>query len=133
MNRFARSVSLLIVVLGFLAATVSAADVGGKWIGDVNTPDGQSISLTFTFKLDGGKVTGTVTGPTGDIDISDGKMDGDTITEGRLALGGVAHKPWRLTAAETALRGVSLDDTDALKAAIAASFTEARPLEHNVF
>ena len=48
-------------------------------------------------------------------------------------MGGVAHKPWRLTAAETALRGVSLDDTDSLKAAIAASFTEARPLEHNVF
>lgn len=82
MNRFARSVSLLIVGLGFLAATVSAADVGGKWIGDVNTPDGQSISLTFTFKLDGGKVTGTVTGPTGDIDISDGKMDGETLQFG---------------------------------------------------
>ncbi len=82
MNRFARSVSLLIVVLGFLAATASAADVNGKWIGDVNTPDGQSISLTFTFKLDGDKVTGTVTGPTGDIDISDGKMAGETLQFG---------------------------------------------------
>jgi xanthine dehydrogenase YagS FAD-binding subunit len=48
-------------------------------------------------------------------------------------LGGVAHKPWRLTAAEAALRGVSLDDTDALMTAIAASFTEARPLAHNAF
>ena len=51
----------------------------------------------------------------------------------RLGLGGVAHKPWRLTAAETALRGVSLHDIDALKSAIAASFTEARPLAHNRF
>src|SRR5580692_1808612 len=59
--------------------------------------------------------------------------DGGRIGSARIAMGGVAHKPWRLTAAETALRGVSLDDTDALKAAIAASFTEARPLEHNVF
>ena len=32
-------------------------------------------------------------------------LDGDTIKEARLAVGGVAHKPWRVTAAETALRG----------------------------
>jgi xanthine dehydrogenase YagS FAD-binding subunit len=51
----------------------------------------------------------------------------------RLALGGVAHKPWRLTAAETALRGVSLNDIAALKSAIATSFTDARPLAHNAF
>jgi xanthine dehydrogenase YagS FAD-binding subunit len=51
----------------------------------------------------------------------------------RLALGGVAHKPWRITAAETALRGASLDDSDALKSAIATSFTDARPLAHNAF
>jgi xanthine dehydrogenase YagS FAD-binding subunit len=55
------------------------------------------------------------------------------IDSARLALGGVAHKPWRLKAAESALRGLSLDDTDALKAAIAASFTEARPLADNAF
>jgi xanthine dehydrogenase YagS FAD-binding subunit len=33
------------------------------------------------------------------------ELDGDTIRDARLALGGVAHKPWRDTAAETALRG----------------------------
>src|ERR1700686_2051856 len=44
--------------------------------------------------------------------------EGRRIRSARLALGGVAHKPWRLTAAETALRGASLDDTDVLKAAI---------------
>lgn len=82
MNHFAPRATLLIAVLGFLALSLSAADVGGKWVGDVNTPDGQSISLTFNFKLDGDKVTGTVTGPTGDIDISDGKMDGDTLQFG---------------------------------------------------
>jgi CO/xanthine dehydrogenase FAD-binding subunit len=38
----------------------------------------------------------------------------------------VSRKPWRLTAAETALRGASLDDTDVLKAAIATSFTDVR-------
>jgi xanthine dehydrogenase YagS FAD-binding subunit len=33
------------------------------------------------------------------------ELEGDTIKEVRLALGGVAHKPWRDTAAEAALRG----------------------------
>ncbi len=59
--------------------------------------------------------------------------DGRHIRSARLALGGVAHKPWRLTAAETALRGASLDDSDALKSAIATSFIDARPLAHNAF
>ena len=58
---------------------------------------------------------------------------GRTITSVRLATGGVAHKPCRLTAAESALRGVSLDDNDALRAAIAMSFVEARALAHNAF
>jgi len=33
------------------------------------------------------------------------EMKGDTIQEARLALGGVAHKPWRRPEAEAALRG----------------------------
>ena len=32
-------------------------------------------------------------------------MKGNTIANARLAMGGVAHKPWRLTAAETFLKG----------------------------
>jgi xanthine dehydrogenase YagS FAD-binding subunit len=59
--------------------------------------------------------------------------DGGRIRSARLAMGGVAHKPWRLAAAETALRGISLDDTAALTAAIATSFGDARPLAHNAF
>jgi xanthine dehydrogenase YagS FAD-binding subunit len=59
--------------------------------------------------------------------------DGSHIRSVRLAMGGVAHKPWRLTAAETALRGIRLDDTAGLESAIATSFTDARPLAHNRF
>jgi xanthine dehydrogenase YagS FAD-binding subunit len=59
--------------------------------------------------------------------------DGRRIESARLALGGVAHKPWRLKAAESVLRGVSLDDVGSLGSAIAASFTDARPLAHNAF
>jgi xanthine dehydrogenase YagS FAD-binding subunit len=59
--------------------------------------------------------------------------DGRTIRSVRLAMGGVAHKPWRLRAAEEALRGLSLDDAGLLRNAIAKSFTDARPLVHNAF
>jgi xanthine dehydrogenase YagS FAD-binding subunit len=60
-------------------------------------------------------------------------LDGRRIGSARLALGGVAHKPWRLTAAEAALRDTALEDSDALRAAIARSFADARPLAHNGF
>jgi xanthine dehydrogenase YagS FAD-binding subunit len=59
--------------------------------------------------------------------------DGDRIRSARLAMGGVAHKPWRLTAAETRLRHISLQDVNGLKSAIAASFSDAHPLAHNAF
>jgi xanthine dehydrogenase YagS FAD-binding subunit len=60
-------------------------------------------------------------------------LDGERIRSARLAMGGVAHKPWRLAAAETSLRGLSLDDSNGLRSAIATSFTDARPLAHNAF
>ena len=44
-------------------------------------------------------------------------LDGDTIKEARLALGGVAHKPWRSTAAEAALLGQRADAPAFAKAA----------------
>ena len=59
--------------------------------------------------------------------------DGGRISSARLAMGGVAHKPWRLTAAETSVRGISLADVDGLRSAIATSFVDARPLAHNAF
>jgi xanthine dehydrogenase YagS FAD-binding subunit len=61
------------------------------------------------------------------------ELDGSTIREARLALGGVAHGPWRLPAAEQSLIGVRIDDSDGLKAAIEDSFSDARPRRSNGF
>ena len=38
------------------------------------------------------------------------RIDGDTIVEARIALGGVAHKPWRVVEAEALLAGKVPDD-----------------------
>ena len=61
------------------------------------------------------------------LDVADGR-----VRDARLALGGVAHKPWRATTAEQALRGARADAAgfrDALDAELAA----ARPLPGNAF
>ncbi|WP_062016336.1 xanthine dehydrogenase family protein subunit M [Aureimonas sp. AU4] len=50
----------------------------------------------------------------------------------RLALGGVAHKPWRARRAEDALRGERLD-ADALRRAADAELADAKPLRDNGF
>jgi len=44
-------------------------------------------------------------------------MKGNTIQEARLAMGGVAHKPWRLTAAEAFLKGKSATEDNFKQAA----------------
>ena len=38
------------------------------------------IDLTFVFKQDGEKLTGTVATPSGDLPLSDGKVVGDKIS-----------------------------------------------------
>jgi xanthine dehydrogenase YagS FAD-binding subunit len=60
-------------------------------------------------------------------------VDGGRLGSVRLAMGGVAHKPWRLSGAEAALGGVALNDDEGLASAIATSFTDARPLAQNAF
>ncbi|MBO0803803.1 MAG: xanthine dehydrogenase family protein subunit M [Nocardiopsaceae bacterium] len=56
-----------------------------------------------------------------------------TITDARIALGGVAHGPWRLHEAEAALNGVSIDDTPAIASAVNPAFNQAQPRLQNGF
>ncbi len=70
--------SALLVIL--TATLMFAADVNGTWSGEVKGPDGNGFQLTFHFKQDGAKLTGTVSSQAGDIEISDGKVDGDKIS-----------------------------------------------------
>jgi xanthine dehydrogenase YagS FAD-binding subunit len=58
--------------------------------------------------------------------------DGTTIRDVRIALGGVATKPWRLHTVEASLKGKRLDEAT-LRTAAAAAVTGAKPREHNAF
>ncbi|WP_116137575.1 FAD binding domain-containing protein [Trinickia diaoshuihuensis] len=57
-------------------------------------------------------------------------MNGDKVEAVHIALGGVAHKPWRATIAEGMLTGQPLSDK-ALHEAAAAQMRDARPLREN--
>jgi xanthine dehydrogenase YagS FAD-binding subunit len=60
------------------------------------------------------------------------QLDGDTIADVRLALGGVASKPWRAWRAEEALRGRPATEASFLHAADV-ELADARPLSGNAF
>ena len=59
-------------------------------------------------------------------------LDGDTVKQARIALGGVATVPWRAREAEASLRNQRLDETTLGRAADLA-FADAWPREHNAF
>jgi xanthine dehydrogenase YagS FAD-binding subunit len=63
----------------------------------------------------------------GGLALTDGR-----VTEARIALGGVAAKPWRAARAEAALIGVSPTE-EALLAAIREELVGAQPLSGNAF
>ena len=60
------------------------------------------------------------------------EMDGPKIRRARVALGGVAHKPWRVGPAEALLAG-QLPTEQLFQAAAKAAFADAKPLEHNAY
>lgn len=60
------------------------------------------------------------------------EMDGDTIRRARIALGGVAHKPWRVPEAEHSLTGKRADET-AFRAAAEVLVRGAKTYKDNAF
>jgi xanthine dehydrogenase YagS FAD-binding subunit len=60
------------------------------------------------------------------------ELDGDVVADARVALGGVAPKPWRAWRAEEVLRGRPATETSFLQAADA-ELADARPLAGNAF
>jgi xanthine dehydrogenase YagS FAD-binding subunit len=58
--------------------------------------------------------------------------DRGRVDDARIALGGVAYRPWRAREAEQSLIGGELTEHDAV-AASERAFAEARPLHHNQF
>jgi len=62
------------------------------------------------------------------LDVEDG-----VVRDARIALGGIAHKPWRATKAEEALRGEPASEANFRAAAEIELVEDAEPLRDNAF
>jgi xanthine dehydrogenase YagS FAD-binding subunit len=60
------------------------------------------------------------------------ELDGNTIRQSRVVLGGVAHKPWRSREAEAALSGQPASE-ESFRRAAEAALRDAKPLAHNAY
>lgn len=78
MKKKALIILLLIGTIGTLAAAV--ADLTGKWTGSVEGPDGNNYPLTYNFKAEGSKLTGTAETSFGTSEIQNGKIDGNDFS-----------------------------------------------------
>ena len=68
----------LIIAASFLfSSLLLIGDLNGNWKGKVKTPNGNEADLTYVFKVDGDKLTGSVISQWGEHPIIDGKIKGD--------------------------------------------------------
>ncbi|MFO7325111.1 MAG: hypothetical protein DIU62_005275 [Pseudomonadota bacterium] len=70
------------LVLGLAAARAMAADASafnGTWTTSFDSQVGVQ-TYTYTFKVEGDKLTGRARSDNGDYEIANGKVDGDTIS-----------------------------------------------------
>jgi hypothetical protein len=85
----------VLTILLVAAFGAMAADISGKWTAEQPGRNGGAPRVTtFTFKVDGSKLTGNMSRPGrgGDptvSEISDGKVDGNTVTfSTKMSMGG---------------------------------------------
>jgi hypothetical protein len=64
----------------FLACFAAFADFSGKWAGILTMENGDQFALTYNFKIEGDKLSGTVLTPKGELPVDEGKIAGDKFT-----------------------------------------------------
>lgn len=62
-----------------LKRVVEKSKIDGKWIGKVNNPQGE-MEITFTFVVDGSKLTGKNSSMMGDINLTNGTVNGSDFS-----------------------------------------------------
>ena len=68
----------IVIAFSFLSFTLGTP-IDGKWEGKMTGPQGD-MEMVFMFKVNGESLTGTVTTPMGDVEIINGKVNGDDFT-----------------------------------------------------
>lgn len=78
MNKKIFGAAALILFAG-LACFAAITDLNGKWSGAFKTPQGD-FPVTYTFKVDGDKITGVAESDQGSLEITDGKVSGNDFS-----------------------------------------------------
>jgi hypothetical protein len=71
--------TVLLVQLFAIMSFAQADRLAGKWEGKIVSPQGERPT-TATFKKDGSGYAGTMTGPRGDLQLKEIKLEGDKLT-----------------------------------------------------
>ncbi|MEJ7611003.1 MAG: xanthine dehydrogenase family protein subunit M [Ferruginibacter sp.] len=101
----------------------------GEMISAVEIPDNASLSKNVLYT----KVRDRASYAFALVSVAAAlEMSGNTISKARLAMGGVAHMPWRLTAAEEFLKGKTASPEN-FKAAAELTLRRAQGKGHNNF
>src|SRR5665213_4347625 len=79
MKRKLLTTSLILCCFAAICIAAAFADINGKFAGVLNAPDGNQYPLTYTFKVDGDKLTGNLDTSQGTVSIDSGKVSGDNI------------------------------------------------------
>jgi len=72
--------TVALVCCFMVCLAIAIAELSGKWTGTITGPDGQDITLTYTIKVDGDKLTGTGESNGNSVNIDDGKITGNDFT-----------------------------------------------------
>jgi hypothetical protein len=64
---------------GFMVCLAAIADLNGKWTGRLKGPDGSEVQVTYVFKIDGDKLTGTGESDGSEMSVDSGKVSGNDI------------------------------------------------------
>ncbi|MGZ3751258.1 MAG: hypothetical protein ACXVB0_15825 [Mucilaginibacter sp.] len=68
------------LLCSFGAAFAFFAGITGTWKGVLTAPDGNEYPLSYNLKADNDKLTGVGQSPQGSVDITDGKIKGDSLS-----------------------------------------------------
>jgi len=74
-----RSILVMTTLVAGMTLAALAADVSGQWTSTFTTQIGEQ-HYTYTFKVDGDKLTGTAKNDNGTTEITDGSIKGDDIS-----------------------------------------------------
>lgn len=87
MNVPSIAATLVLAALSTVSLPAAVQDAAGAWTLTFRTRDGHTLTSTLTLKLDGNKLSGTLSSPRGTVPVDEGTVDGDRISFAIIRVG----------------------------------------------